>query len=809
MNDLLKKICVFVRCRERAAVIVAVVCMAVIVLTSHVVIISAFSGYNLRYPLDPDNPVDLSLHYVRFESAYDNIAVESTGFAITYSSNSGGRSAYLYPNSLYQYYSNLYWHVAIRADAAQPKLTARSIYTVSIPDNLINNSGDYWEGFSDWQIKAPDPFGDAAYTPESLQTVSVSSLESNDVRVYYPEAGDSLNIDNGYPPTVEMHSCTDSEQVVDLSSYVGLEYGTLADVVQTVDIQQSELSNFIDSIYGASTDDVFTHCIQVVFGEGSLVHSDAVGSYENGPQYYLELLKYENLVGAGEIVNTMIDGRYTFEFDFNQGIDKGSPETVDKYARLYNADGILLDSLPVSSSGDAIIGNSTNTGDDETNDALFVTFGVVLEPGSQYYVLLDEQSVTSGWDYVRTAPDPDDYRITIANDNDAPIVLGKTPAPDDEIVASTGVDIVLTFDEPVVPQSFPTTYDISNGVSTTTITASSIGQYDTISGSQLTLDVAGIINQAYSTTTGLAAGTTYTFRIPQSIVQDDQGNEMDSPVYVVFSTQSSTNDDDQPIVVTKTPSFGAINVATSTQEILLTFDEPIFATTSLQTFDISNGISTSTVVAVSIGQYNFASGNELTIEIDELVNQAFSTTTGLSAATTYTVKIPQHIIYDDVNTYMSGPVYFVFTTVDNFEESLPEDEEEIPVQERDSRPPSGRRSRQGDVGGSVTGGSGVFDSSSGESFSGQTDVGNGTISTFRDLFFGATGTDVLELQQALNRIGFTVNETGAGSAGQETEYFGTSTQAAVTRFQMNFGIMPNIGYFGPITRALLGFILGR
>lgn len=689
MNDLLKKICVFVHCRQQAAVAVAFVCVTVLVLTSHFLSISAlslpsFSEYNLRYPLDSDSPVDLSLHYVRFDSMYDNIGIESTGSAITYSSNSGGRTAYLYPNSLYQYFSNQHWHIAIRADAAQPKLTARSTYTVSIPNDLISGSGLYWEGFSDWQIQTPDPFGDAAYVPESLQTVSVSDLEANDVRVYYPTAGGSLNIDNGYLPAVEMHSCTDSEQTVDLSSYVGLEYDTLASIVQTVDIQQTELSAFIDSIYGASTDNVFTHCIQVVFGEGSLVHSDTIGSYENGPQYNLELLKYENLVGAGEIVNIMTDNRYTFEFDFNQTISTGSPETVDKYARLYDADGGLLDSLLVSSSGDAVIGNSTNTSDDETNDALFVTFGTELTPNTQYYVTLDEQAVITGWDYVRTALDLDDYRITTANDNDIPVVVSKNPA------------------------------------------------------------------------------------------------------------------------------FGSVAIATSTQDITLVFDEPIFASTSVQTFRISNGVSTSTVVASSVGQYDSITGDTLTIEIDEIVNQAFSTTTGLAAETTYTLEVPQHIVYDDVDSYMDGPAYFVFTTVDNFEEPVPDDDdEEIPVEEHGSRPSSGRRSRQGEVGGSVAGNSGINNSSSDGSLSEKTDVGNGEIPTFRDLYFGATGTDVLELQQALNRIGFTVNEIGAGSVGQETEYFGTSTRAAVTRFQIIFGIMPNVGYFGPITRTLLGFILGR
>lgn len=73
----------------------------------------------------------------------------------------------------------------------------------------------------------------------------------------------------------------------------------------------------------------------------------------------------------------------------------------------------------------------------------------------------------------------------------------------------------------------------------------------------------------------------------------------------------------------------------------------------------------------------------------------------------------------------------------------------------------------------------------------------------RNLYPGMSGADVLCLQQYLNAAGFKVAETGAGSPGNETQYFGPRTQAAVQAWQdahgVAYGAYP--GYFGPISRA--------
>ncbi len=74
-----------------------------------------------------------------------------------------------------------------------------------------------------------------------------------------------------------------------------------------------------------------------------------------------------------------------------------------------------------------------------------------------------------------------------------------------------------------------------------------------------------------------------------------------------------------------------------------------------------------------------------------------------------------------------------------------------------------------------------------------------------DLEFGAIKEEVRVLQRFLNSQGFAVNpETGGpGSAGYETNYFGSLTQQALARFQAAHNILPSVGYFGPKTKAFI------
>jgi len=73
----------------------------------------------------------------------------------------------------------------------------------------------------------------------------------------------------------------------------------------------------------------------------------------------------------------------------------------------------------------------------------------------------------------------------------------------------------------------------------------------------------------------------------------------------------------------------------------------------------------------------------------------------------------------------------------------------------------------------------------------------------RNLSYGAVHEDVRQLQKFLNETGFTVAESGGGSPGNETTFFGPATTRALARYQAANGISPAIGYYGPITRATI------
>lgn len=67
---------------------------------------------------------------------------------------------------------------------------------------------------------------------------------------------------------------------------------------------------------------------------------------------------------------------------------------------------------------------------------------------------------------------------------------------------------------------------------------------------------------------------------------------------------------------------------------------------------------------------------------------------------------------------------------------------------------------------------------------------------------GSVGEDVFNLQTVLNMsAGTQLASSGAGSPGNETFYFGSQTKAGLIKYQTMYGIVPNDGAFGPITRA--------
>ena len=90
-------------------------------------------------------------------------------------------------------------------------------------------------------------------------------------------------------------------------------------------------------------------------------------------------------------------------------------------------------------------------------------------------------------------------------------------------------------------------------------------------------------------------------------------------------------------------------------------------------------------------------------------------------------------------------------------------------------------------------------------------IGNtsfGSVAFERNLKVGSVGEDVRRLQELLNTEGFLVSESGAGSPGNESTYFGNRTKQALIKFQnfhRNEVLLPvnltvGTGYFGPSTR---------
>lgn len=87
-----------------------------------------------------------------------------------------------------------------------------------------------------------------------------------------------------------------------------------------------------------------------------------------------------------------------------------------------------------------------------------------------------------------------------------------------------------------------------------------------------------------------------------------------------------------------------------------------------------------------------------------------------------------------------------------------------------------------------------------------------------NLYFGIQSSDVMLLQQILNNDSDTiVSIAGAGSKGNETNYFGQKTKDAVIKFQNKYakdilipaGLSIGNGFVGPLTRQKLNAILSE
>ena len=70
------------------------------------------------------------------------------------------------------------------------------------------------------------------------------------------------------------------------------------------------------------------------------------------------------------------------------------------------------------------------------------------------------------------------------------------------------------------------------------------------------------------------------------------------------------------------------------------------------------------------------------------------------------------------------------------------------------------------------------------------------------LTFGMIDDDVKALQIFLNNHGFPLRQSGPGSFGNETSYFGAFTSWALAAYQSSVGL-PAVGQLGPKTRAVI------
>lgn len=85
----------------------------------------------------------------------------------------------------------------------------------------------------------------------------------------------------------------------------------------------------------------------------------------------------------------------------------------------------------------------------------------------------------------------------------------------------------------------------------------------------------------------------------------------------------------------------------------------------------------------------------------------------------------------------------------------------------------------------------------------------------RSLKRGMNGIDVMQLQKALNTLGFSIAKSGPGSRGKETKLFGIATDAAVRRFQEAYkkevlipvGLKKPTGLVGARTQDMINRLL--
>jgi len=86
--------------------------------------------------------------------------------------------------------------------------------------------------------------------------------------------------------------------------------------------------------------------------------------------------------------------------------------------------------------------------------------------------------------------------------------------------------------------------------------------------------------------------------------------------------------------------------------------------------------------------------------------------------------------------------------------------------------------------------------------------GDASIVSGRLYIMGDKGGIIHDLQVFLNNHGYPLANSGPGSSGEETMFFGRLTRNALVAFQKAQGL-PASGNYGPLTRAMISSILGN
>ncbi len=362
--------------------------------------------------------------------------------------------------------------------------------------------------------------------------------------------------------------------------------------------------------------------------------------------------------------------------------------------------------------------------------------------------------------------------------------------------ASSALTYVRDATAPTISSVASSTTDVSAVITwTTNENASSTIEYGPTTSYGTASSSAALVTNHSLTVTGLTSQATYNYRVSST---DAAGNRTVSTNRVFVTT--AVPDTTSPTVQT-----AVVNGNTLT----LTFTETLSSTSTPATSSFTINGSSVTVTAVDV------SGSTMTLTLSG------------SVASTDTVTLSYVIPLTAMLQDPSG------NTVAGFTNRSVTNQTPTPVIETVEVPRSGAAvavstsagfssfspaPRQVLVIGTKTTGqsgpavyvTGVINETTGAPMNNGYGGLTNTYEFNKNATLGVRNDEIVNLQRFLNAQGFRVNtvDGGAGSPGNETNFFGILTRRALAEFQRVVGISP-VGYFGPKTRAFINNFLEK